>query len=333
MRRSVRFSNLVIVAGIAVWLELGSPLSIVQAQARKAGPEARPGEKSPAEGESLPRVSILNLLVVKPDPALAEMPAHMRHMRRFGLHAAPEEGTTLALLIEAAQQSILSVETKDCKILKFRDDRDTDLAQAKGPAEGGNLPLHPQAGPENCTFTGEVEPTGRRATVTVHSPHLPAGGANRLSLEADLVMRIGRGERIVEQKDVNLKFDTIKVSPSPLVVMTQEPVEGMVQANGMQVMLLHQGPIQREIKKVAFIGPDGAEITMQGTGSGQSGSVHNMYYSLSRRVETCTVRLTVPERIETVTLSFTIETGVGFPPGARRRTLKTSEPRAKSIGH
>jgi hypothetical protein len=97
----------------------------------------------------------------------------------------------------------------------------------------------------------------------------------------------------------------------------------------MQVILFHQGPLEREIRKVAFIGPDGEEIQARASGSGQSGSVHQAYYTLTRKVETCTVRLTVPERIETVTLSVAIDTGVGFPPGARRRTLRTSEPRAK----
>jgi hypothetical protein len=280
------------------------------------------------DGKSLPRVSILNLQVVKPDPALADMPAHVRHMRRFGFPSAPPEGTTLALVIDEPQQWILSLETKDCKISKFRDDRDTDLAQARVPAEGGDLPLNPQRGPENCTLSGEVDPAGHRATVTVHSPHIPAGGANRLSLEADLVMRFGYGEQTVEQKNVNLKVDTITVGPSPLVVMVQEPFDGMGQDNGMQVMLFHQGSFQREIKKVAFIASDGAEIPTRASGSGQSGSVHHANYLLTRKVETCTVRLTVPERIETVTLSVAIDTGVGFPPGARRRTLRTPESRA-----
>jgi hypothetical protein len=330
MRRSFRNGRLVIVAGIAVFL--GSPPSPVRAQSRKVGPEAGPGGKSSAEGKSLPQVSILNLQIVKPDPGLADMPAHMRQVRRFGFPSAAQEGTTLALSIDAPQQLILSLETKDCKISKFRDDRDTDLAQAKGPAEGDGLRVNLQRGPENCTLSGEVDPAGHRATVTVHSPHLPAVGANRLSLEADLVMRFGHGEKTVEQKGVNLKVDTIKVGPSPLVVMTQEPVDGMGQDNGMQVLLFHQGAIQREIKKIAFIGPDGAEIPMRGNGSGQSGSVHHVSYALTQKVETCTVRLTVPERIETVTLSVAIDTGVGFPPGARRRTLRTTESGAKIPG-
>jgi hypothetical protein len=111
-----------------------------------------------------------------------------------------------------------------------------------------------------------------------------------------------------------------------LIVLTQEPAAGIGQGNGMQVILFHQGPIQREIRKVAFIAPDGSEIQARGVGSGQSGSVYQAHYSVTRHIETCTVRLTVHERIETVTLSVAIDTGIGFPlPGARRRSLTTRE--------
>src|SRR5271169_2664267 len=106
MRRSFRFGRLTIVAGIAVWL--GLPPSLVRAQSRNAGPDAGPGRKSSVDGRSLPRVSILKLQVIMPDPGLAEMPAHIRQMRRFG--SGPQEGATLTLLIDEQEQWILSLE-------------------------------------------------------------------------------------------------------------------------------------------------------------------------------------------------------------------------------
>jgi hypothetical protein len=280
MQRSIRFSKLVIAASIAVCI--ASRPSPLRAQAQKPGPDAGPGGKPSVDSKSLPGVSILSLQIVKPDPALADMPVHMRNMRRFGFPNAPQEGTKLVLSIDEPQHWILGLEAKDCKITKFSDDRGTDLARPNDRAEGAGMPLNPQSAPANCTLTGEVDPAGHRATVTVHSPHLPAGGANRLSLEADIVMRFGHGEKSVEQKNVNLKVDTITVGPSPLLVMTQEPVDGTGQNNAMQVILFHQGSIQRDIKKVEFIGPDGNEIPTRGSGSGQSGSVHMAYYSLTK---------------------------------------------------
>ena len=82
-----------------------------------------------------------------------------------------------------------------------------------------------------------------------------------------------------------------------------------------------------DIKKVAFIGPDGQEIAANVSGSGQTGSVHQTYYLLSKNVETCTIRLTAPEAIETVNMAIGINTGIGFPPFVSRRILPATESR------
>ena len=181
MRRSIRLDKLLIVAGIAVWLSL--PPTLVRAQTVKAGPDAKAERKAPVDGKFMPQVSILRLQVVKPDPGPSDTPLAMCRMRRFnGFDSTPEEGTTLTLLVEEPQQWILSLEAKDCKITKFRDERNTDLTLEKVPGEREKLAFNPRPGPENCTLTGEVDPAGHHATVTVHSPHLPAG-ANSLSLK------------------------------------------------------------------------------------------------------------------------------------------------------
>ncbi len=160
-------------AGIAVWL--GLPPALVRAQSRKVGPDAAAGGKASADGKSMPQVSILRLQVVKPDPGPSDMFPSIRRIRRINaFDSTPEDGTTLTLLIEEPQQWILSLEAKDCKITKFRDERNTDLTLDKVPGEGDKLAFNPRPGPENCTLTGEVDPSGHRATVTVHSPHLPA---------------------------------------------------------------------------------------------------------------------------------------------------------------
>ena len=194
------------------------------------------------------------------------------------------------------------------------------------------MALDPRRGQEEGPLSTEVDSVGHRATITVHSPRLPAGGANRLLLEAVLVVRYGRGEKTIEQKNVDLKLDKLTVGPIPLVVMSQDAAgQGIKQRSGTQVTLLHQGPL-REIKKVAFIGPDGEEIPARGNGLGQSGSVHNTSFLLARKVETCTVRLTVPETIETVHMAVAINTGIGFPPFVSRRILPAPEPRPAVTG-
>jgi hypothetical protein len=235
---------------------------------------------------------------------------------------------------------IQSVECKDCRITKFRDDKDTNLLednpaeQGEGaPPDPGRRPLPPQA-PES-PFTADVDPSGHHATVTVHAPHLPASSASKILLDANLVVKYARGERTVEQKNVNLKLDKITVGPIPMIVATQSDAEAMMGRGigmqaGMQVLLFHQGP-QLGIKKLAFIGPDGNEIQAQMNGSGSNGFLHQTYYHLPGKVETCTIRVTVPEVIETATVAISVSTGVGFPPGVRRSFVPTPAPAANGV--
>ena len=330
MPRSPRLGRLLGLAGVAVWL--GSPPSLVRAQVEKSRPGAGPTEKAPAEDKGLPRISLLRLQVIKPEPAAPDARPGFPRRNRFGFEAAPREGTSLTFTLDEPQQWILGLEAKDCKITRFRDDKGTDLAVPGVGSAGGQMALDPRRGQEEGPISTEVDPAGHRATITVHSPRLPAGGANRLLLEAVLVVRYGRGEKTIEQKNVDLKVDKVTVGPIPLVVMSQDEAgQGMMQRSGTQVTLLHLGPL-REIKKVAFIGPDGEEIPTRSGGWGQSGSVHHTSYSLARKVETCTVRLTVPETVETVHMAVAINTGIGFPPFVSRRILPAPEPRPAVTG-
>src|SRR5262249_46218482 len=153
---------------------------------------------------------------------------------------APREGTSLTFALDEPEQSIVSVETRDCKITRFRDDKGTDLAPDGNDPAAGGMPRNAPFGAGGGPGSAEVDPPGPRAAVTVHSPRLPAGGANRLALEAVLVVRYSRGEKTFEQKDVNLKLDKLAAGPNSLVVMSQEEANrGFGQGAGMQVILFH----------------------------------------------------------------------------------------------
>ena len=331
MRRSPRLRRLLGLAGVAVWL--GSPSSLVRAQVERTHAGAPSTEKAPAEDKGPPRISVLRLQVVKPAPGPPEGPAAALRRHRFGFDAAPRDGTSLSFMLDEPQQSIVSVEARDCKITKFRDDKGTDLApDAKDPV-GSEMPMmNAPFGQEEGPVSAEVDSAGHRATVTVHSPRFPAGGANRLLLEAILVVRYARGERTVEHKNVNLKLDKLNAGPYSMVVMSQDdPNRGIVPGGRTQVILFHQGSL-RDIKKIAFVGPDGQEIAANASGSGQTGSVYQTYYTLSKKVETCTIRFTAPETIETVNMAVGINTGVGFPPFVTRRILPAAEPQPTVTG-
>ncbi|MHC5538642.1 hypothetical protein ACYOEI_10505 [Singulisphaera rosea] len=298
------------------------------AQTPKSKQAAETSEKPPEDGKQLPKVSVLRLELSRPEPGPQDnQAAMMRRMRRFnGFNSTPQEGTTLTLLIEEPEAWLLGLDAKKSKITKFTDSRDTDLTLEKPAGEVRQIPGFPQQGPENCTLTSEIDPSGHFGTLTIHSPHLPATGSARLLLEADLVLKLGHGQRTIEQKNVKTKGDVITVGPSPLVIMGMNPEEGNGQPEGTRIMIFHDGPIAREVQKFAFFGSGGNEIKSSGSGSGSSNTIEHLQFVLPQKVETCTVQLTVPKVVETVTLSISIDTVTGFSHGARRRIMKSSEP-------
>jgi hypothetical protein len=321
---------MLVAAGVAFWC--GTPRSVVLAQEGDAAVDARAGDKEPAgkTEKSMPRISLLSLQVTRPLPP-PEGPAAMPPggairprrlgVQRFGMQQAPNPGTTLTFLVEEPKQSMLGLEMKDCKISKFCDDKGTDLTEGRAPSERVDSPRIPAGQPETFSFAGDLDPDGHRATITVHSPLSPASGANRLLLDAELVVKYGRGEKVVEQKNVELKADKITISTVPILVMTQNRgFMGPGMRNAMQVALFHVGPLN-EIRNIAFVGPDGQEIKANPSGTGWNGSNYQEYYSLEKEVESCTIRLTMPEKIETVRTAISINTGIGFPPFVRRKVV------------
>ena len=166
--------------------------------------------------------------------------------------------------------------------------------------------------------------------MTIHSPRLPTSGANKIHVEAVLVLKYLRGEKTIEQKNVNLRLDKITASPFRLIIASQSDDEVLmgqqfgVQA-GTEVVLLHQGPLLG-VKGIAFIDSAGEEIQATVNGSGSSGSLHHTYYHLARKVETCTIRITVPEAVETATVAISLTTGVGFSPAVRRSFVPSPGP-------
>jgi hypothetical protein len=334
MQRSSRFGGLLVVAGVA--LCSGATRTLTTAQATKSGAEATPATKEVQDVKGLPRISLLRIQVAKPEPAQANAPGGFPRRGRFGFSSEPRAGTTLTFLVEDADRLIENVEFRNCRITKFRDDKDTNLLEDETAheADGDGAPTPPGLQPSEAAFEAEVDPGGHHATVSIHSARLPASSATKILLEANLVLRYSRGEKTVEQKNVNLKLDKITASPNPLVIATQSDAglmfgrQGGMQA-GTQVILYHQGPMHG-VRKIAFIGPDGNEIQSRISGSGSSGSLHQTHYQLTGKVETCTVRVVVPDLVETATIAISVNTGVGMFPGVRRRLVSTSRSEAPS---
>jgi hypothetical protein len=168
----------------------------------------------------------------------------------------------------------------------------------------------------------------------VRSPRLPAGGATKILLEANLVLKYSSGERTIEQKNVDLNMDKITAAPVPMMIARQQDPGFMVQRvpgmpAGTQVALFYQGNLIG-LKKIAFVDADGNEIQATNAGGGSNGWLYQTYYRLARNVETCTLRITIPEKIETATVAVSVTTGVGFAAGVRRSLVPAPRQEATS---
>ncbi len=298
-------------------------------QAPRSGDDRKPPAKQADDAKALARISLLRLQVIRPQPpAVHPGPGPGVFLpRRLGFEAVPPAGTSLTLLVEDPERLIHAVESSECRITRFRDDRGTDLLGAGDDPPEFRAPGFPGPQPSEGPFVTRVDSGGHWATVTIHSPRLPASTATKITLEANLVVKYSSGERTVEQKNVDLKMDKITASPVPLVIARQQDPNMMIQRmggaqNGTQVILFYQGDLLG-IRKIAFIDADGNEIQAMNSGGGSNGSLNQSYYRLARKVDTCTVRVTVPEKIETVTVAISLTAGVGFLPAVRRSLVPT----------
>ena len=87
------------------------------------------------------------------------------------------------------------------------------------------------------------------------------------------------------------------------------------------------------VNKIAFIGPDGNEIKSTISGSGSNGSLHQTYYQLTGKVETCTIRVVVPDVVETATDCHLGQHGSRDLPGVREDSFPSQPEVPRRMQH
>ena len=152
MKQSAGLGELLVVTGVAIWI-VATPLRI-EAQPRKSAPDPKPGAKDQQDIKGLPRVSLLRLQVIKPEPAEANPRPRFPRPRPFGLQNEPPEGTTLTFLVEDPGRLIQTVQTKECRITRLTDDRDTDLLEQQAAPQEDRMPARPGRRPTKSSLGG-----------------------------------------------------------------------------------------------------------------------------------------------------------------------------------
>jgi hypothetical protein len=175
---------------------------------------------------------------------------------------------------------------------------------------------------------GWKEDTGKWILIECRTYNRPAPGSQTVTLEGQIVIQCGQGIKTTEHKDIPLngtgKFEVGGIS---ITVEKTRQGGGMIMLGGwlsdqeegdMNISLISNRSLDSFIK-FTFLDADGNEIRSRRTGSGASifpvgraEERHTTYFQLAEEVDSLTIRLEMYEKLETITLPFSLNVGLGL---------------------
>ena len=131
-----------------------------------------------------------------------------------------QDSTRVTARVEVPGRQIVAFNVKNSKLDSFTDDKDTDLIAL--PAAGGRASLPIQL---DGQFGGVAN------VIHFNAPTCPAKGATKVRIKGSIAALVGKDEKDIEKKDVDLKkgvdleFGTLKrfLSPSTGFGMRRNP--------------------------------------------------------------------------------------------------------------
>jgi hypothetical protein len=121
-----------------------------------------------------------------------------------------EPGTSLALLIESKDKTIVQLNDEESRLASIKDDKGKDLSA--GGRAPGMFTMQ--------SFGSQVSEDGRAALYTVHGPQVPGGGASLVKAEGAVALTLGTQKATERQKAVALRAGSkITVGPVPMDIV------------------------------------------------------------------------------------------------------------------
>jgi hypothetical protein len=211
-------------------------------------------------------------------------------------------------------RQIARFDEKASRLIRFADNKDNDLTR---PPD--RRPVNTFF-PENKPITVKLGPNSDEAEVILRGYRTPAAGGTKVQIQADLVFLAGSGEQTAELKDLEPKPET-EATIGPLHLTFEDPTQAGApprplflpagrDAGSMQIMVRY-GRLEKSIKSVACLDPDGEEVaTMKGGNlAGKQGGT--MMFSVPKMAR-IGLRVVYFEKSELITVPLRLETGVGF---------------------
>ena len=217
-----------------------------------------------------------------------------------GVQVFGEPGVELQLAALVRGKPILSVDAAASALVRFVDDKGTDLAAGAPKGFFSWVRL---------ANAFREEPT-ESCLLDIRTETLPAAGAARIELEAKVALVTASGTVSGDQNIRMEKGAEITCGPTPMRLGDVEEGDG-----GADVQVVSDAPMDA-VKEIAFLDGAGRVIQSTSTGSGSFGFAGKKTYTRSYRVTgdalPVKVRVVAHANVEKVVLPVKLTIGVGL---------------------
>jgi len=168
---------------------------------------------------------------------------------------------------------------------------------------------------------------GRWILIDCLAAHRPAPGTQLVTLEGQLVLHCGQEIKTTEHKNIPLD-GTGKFEMNGLTVTVKKEERGHGFGDSIGDMFAGMFGVERKEIKMrvslttserprnvishTFLAAHGKEIEQGSQSATWSDQIHIAYFDLTEKVDSLTIQLEAYEKIETVTLPLSLNTGLGF---------------------
>ena len=156
-------------------------------------------------------------------------------------------------------------------------------------------------------------------SIDCYAPDRPAPGTQALTIEGQFVFVCGQGTKTIERKNIPLDGRG-RFTEDGMTITVEKPREGRgvwvsfgdtEDEMKMRIAVSVGRPRERVID-YTFLDAEGNVIASRKNGSVSGPQTHIAYFQLAKEVDSLTLRLKTYEKIETVTLPFSLNVGLGL---------------------
>jgi len=220
-----------------------------------------------------------------------------------GVDAFGDPGVTLEVAVRAPGKPLLAVDEEKSRLVRFVDDKGTDLA--KSASKGFFYWVS-----KRSDFGDEPKDA---CILELRTKGLPAKAAGRIEVEAEVAMRSASGSEDKEQKVKLKKGAKITCGPVPMFLSSVDKSDFGDSEVTVQVSANEPMDAVREIE---FLDAAGEPMKTESMGSSSFGfggkKTYSRAFGLPAKPKSVTVRVTYFAQVETVVIPIKLSLGMGL---------------------